>query len=184
MTEAWRTSPAASTPGMLVSRDSGRRSSGQSCPSRSAPGEQEPVRVSRDLRGQPVDVRASPDQHEQRVGSDRLFLTAAVAQDQLLEPAIASSADHGRAHTHLHVRRRLDRLHQVVRHPGPQRRRAHDERHAARVPREMQGCLTGRVSAAGDEGVLPLQRRRLRDRAAVEDPCATQVSSEGTSRRR
>ena len=179
LTEAWRTSPAASTPGMLVSSDSGGRSSGQSRAIHIGAGEQEPVRVSRDLRGQPVDVRAGTDQHEQRVGGDRLFLTAAVAQDQLLEVTVAASADHGGARAHLHVRRRLDRLHQVVRHPGPQRRSAQDERDAVRVAREMQGRLTGGVSAAGDERLLALQRRGLGGRATVEDARAAQALQRG-----
>ena len=103
-----RTSPAASTPGMLVSSENGRRSSGQPSPSGSSrAGEQEPVAVPRDLRGQPVGVRARPDQHEEGVGGDRLFVAGgAVAQDQSLRAGRRLLRRRPRCRAHLHVRRR------------------------------------------------------------------------------
>ena len=145
-----------------------------------------PCAVSRDLAGTASRVRAGPDQHEERVGGDRLFFAAGCSRStSSLQTALPSPADHRGAGAHLHVRRRLDRPHQVVRHPGPERPRAHDERDAARVAREVQGCLAGRVPAAGDVGVLPAsargpprpgrRRRRLRRSA---------LSSEGTPKRR
>lgn len=69
------------------------------------------------------------------------FTGGAGAEDQLLETAVAAAADHRGVRAHLHVRRRRDRSHQVVRHPGPERLRAHDEGDAPRVPREVQCCL-------------------------------------------
>ena len=138
------------------------------------------MRVSCDVRGQPIAVGAGPDQHEESVGGDRLFLIGgALAQDQLLQMALASPADHLGARAHLHVRRRLDCSHQVVRHPRLERRRAHDEGDASGVAREVQGCLARRVSATGDVRVLPAQCGRLREWGAVENAGAVQRLQRG-----
>ena len=112
---------------------------------------------------------ARADHHEESVGRDRLLLIgSALAQNQLLQVALASPADDHGAGTHLDVRCRRDCLHQVVRHPRLERRPAHDEGDASRVAREVQGCLTRGVPATGDERVPAAQCRRLREHAAVE----------------
>ena len=181
MTEPCRTSPAANTPGMLVSSANGRRSSGQPWSSgRSSPVSRNPCAVTRDIRGKPAGVRAGSDQHEERVGGDRLLVAAGcLAQHQLLQTALPSPADHRGSGANVHVRRGPDLPHQVVRHPCLERPSAHDERDATRVAREVQGGLARRVPAPRDEGVLAAQRVGLRGRAAVEDAGAVQRLERG-----
>ena len=84
--------------------------------------EQEALPVSGYLFGQPIGPRPGPDQHEEPIGGDRLvFVRRALAEHQVLEPPVASTADHFGADADLHVRRPLQFVHQIVRHPGAER---------------------------------------------------------------
>jgi hypothetical protein len=102
---------------MLVSSANGVRSSGQvpsSAKVRSR--EDEPLRVSLELRRQPVGVRARSDDHEQSVGGDGLLASLrTIAEHQVVEPPVAPAADDLGPGAHVHVRRRLHLADQVVR---------------------------------------------------------------------
>ncbi len=75
----------------------------------------------------------------------------------------------GGAGAHVDVRRGLDLLDEVVRHPRLERRTAHNEGDATRIAREVQGGLPRRVPATRDEDVRSAERVGLRGRATVED---------------
>ena len=94
-TDPWRTSPAAKTPGTLVSSSAGP-SSGQ--PSTSsvqvAPGEDEAALVALDDAVQPLRVRLGADHHEQARRRDPLDRAARpVAHDDRLELLVALAVD-------------------------------------------------------------------------------------------
>ena len=104
--------------------------------------EQETLSVSGYLRGQPIGLRAGPDQHEEPIGGDRLvFSGRGLAKHQVLESPVASAADHLAAKADFHVRRRLHFLHQIVGHPRAERLSAHQERDLAGVARQVQRRL-------------------------------------------
>ena len=106
LTEPWRTSPAANTPGMLVSRRNGRAVERPDRRRRQVgAGEDEALLVPLDLGGQPLGVRAGADHEEQRVGRrrSRSCAVGAVAQHEVLEPAVAAAADDLGAEPHLDV---------------------------------------------------------------------------------
>ena len=76
----------------------------------------------------------------------------------MVEPgSVRSAADHLAAQAHVDVRRGLDLTHEVVRHPGGERLRADDERHARGVARQVQRRLPGGVGAAHDVHLEPLE---------------------------
>ena len=95
LTEPWRTSPAAKTPGRLVSSSSGGRSSGQpaaaAVASRSGPVRRKPAVVARDLVGQPAGVGLGADQDEQRRRRHRSRSAPVGASRRVsaLQPAVA-----------------------------------------------------------------------------------------------
>ena len=74
-TEPWRASPAANTPGMLVSSANGLRSSGHADGLGIGPGQDEAARVPAHLGGEPVGVRAGSDHQEETGGGHGLLLT-------------------------------------------------------------------------------------------------------------
>ena len=100
------------------------------------------------------------------------------------QPAVAAAADDLGADPDVDVRGRLELTDEVVRHARLERRRAHDEREAPRVPREMERRLPGRVRAAEDVDLLAGQPVRVRAGAAVEDAGAGRASSAGMPSRR
>jgi hypothetical protein len=92
-------------------------------------------------RWQQRGVRLSADHHEQRVGDDRLLVGVAVAEHEVLERPLAPAAHDRSLETHLDVGSDLDVLHQVLGHPGPKRRRPHDQGHLLAVLGQVQRGL-------------------------------------------
>src|SRR5215207_1219057 len=104
--------------------------------------EQEPLPVPGYLFGQPIGPRAGPNQHEEPIGGDRLVLSGrALAEFQVLESPVTSTTDRFRVHADLHVRRPLQFVHQIVRHPGAEGLGTYQERDPARIVRQVQRCL-------------------------------------------
>ena len=135
-------------------------------------------------------MRAGADHEEQPVGVDRLLAAAgAVAQHEVLEPAVAAAADDLGADPDVELRRRLDLVHEVLRHPRVERLRPHDERDAPGVPGEVQRRLAGGVRAADDVDLAARHGRRLgarcrrRRRRRRSAPRARGCRAAGTWRR-
>ncbi len=169
-TAPWRTSPAANTPGMLVSRRNGLRSRGHArrCET-SAPVRTNPC-SSRSMSGGSQSVFGwAPIRRKSACRLDRGFcLRPDVAQHQVLEPSVAATAHHLAAEPRLDIVGRLDLAHEVLRHPGAERIGPHHQRDGAGVPSEMQRGLPRRVGASDDEDIATRECRCLRCRTAVE----------------
>ena len=117
LTDPDRTSPAANTPGRLVSSRNGCRRPVQwaDC-ARAGPGPDEPLVVPLDLRGQPVGPRHRPDEAEQRRGRQRPHLPRLVVDElDRAEVAVAGHPPDLRVAEHLDVGRLLDPPGQVAR---------------------------------------------------------------------
>ena len=176
-TAPWRTSPAANTPGMLVSRRNGLRSSGHAprCET-SAPVRTNPC-SSRSTSGGSQSVCGwAPISRKSACASTVVSrLRREIAQDQLLEPSVAATADHLGAEPDLDVLGRFDLAHEVLRHPGAERIGARTTSVTLPgVPSEVERGLPGRVGASDDEDIAAGQRRRLGRRTAVEHAGAVQ----------
>ena len=188
-TEPCRTSPPANTPGMLVSRANGLRSSGHVRGDTSAPVRMKPCGSRSMSEGsQSVQGCAPISRNRACASTRRLGAGREIAQDQMLEPPVSTTADHFGAEAYLDVLRRLDLVDQVLRHLRAQRTPSDHERDPARIAGEMEHGLSGGVGAPDDEHVAAGERRRLRRRSAVEHPGpgqaprATQPRAAGTGR--
>ena len=149
--EPWRTSPAAKTPGMLVSSENGLRSSGQPAvvvDVRAGADEAAVVRADSSAGSQSVFGRA-PIIRKSASAVDGLGrAVVAVAQVEALQPAVSPAADDLGPEPHLDVGRRLDLLHQVVRHPRVER--------VGRAPRASPArAYSARCSAAWPAELAP-----------------------------
>ena len=91
-----------------------------------------------------------------------------VAEDEVLEPAVAASTHHLGLDTHLDVLRRFDLAHQVLRHPGAERRSPDDQRDAA--------WRSGRGGGRLDRPSWRPRRRRPRRRPAPGPPRSSRRS--------
>jgi hypothetical protein len=101
-TAPWRTSPAAKTPGMLVSSGKGKRSTchprrGGAVLREVPAGDDVSVLVTRYLLGQPVGVRFRTDEHEQPGRGDGLGeARGGILEDEVLQPSPAAAVHHPR----------------------------------------------------------------------------------------
>lgn len=91
--EPCRTSPAASTPGIVVSSEGTTVERPVVVLRHVLAGDHEAMVISQDLRRQPLRVWSGPDEYEQRVGVDGLFFAGRVAQHELLEVTLTAAAD-------------------------------------------------------------------------------------------
>ena len=120
---------------------------------------------------------AGPDREIEPVGGDRRLGTARpVAEDEMRQPTVAAPADDLRSEPDLDVRRRRKLADEVVRHS---RGATHDKRHTARVAREVERLLPGRVRPAEHIDVLARHPVHVGARAAVEDARAGQSLERG-----
>lgn len=114
LTEPERTSPAANTPGRLVSYRIGGRASGQSCERdvvEIAPGEHEPMVVSPDDSREPLGARRGSNEDEQDLRWDGLGGAAnAIAERKPLELHLPLASDRVGVESHLDVARPPDFL--------------------------------------------------------------------------
>ncbi len=175
-TEPLRTSPAANTPGRLVSSGSGRRSRGHEASSpRSGPVTTKPRSSlaisggSQSVRGRAPIMRKSP--------SAGTVCSAPVPRSRSTRcssrPAPPPSTTSVPRRTSI-VRCRLHLSDEVLRHPCIERGCADDQRDARRVPREMERGLPRRVRAADHVGLAAGHGGRLRRGASVEHARAVQ----------
>ncbi len=132
-----RMSPAANTPGTLVSRDSGSRCSFQTrayagSASRSRPVRTNPFGVAQHLGGEPVASWLGSDEHEHRV--DILHLTHSIVQSERDAFHVAPPFDTFdlRPGTEPNVRGLFDLIDEVLRHGVAQGIAAHDDLHVLR----------------------------------------------------
>src|SRR5689334_20238660 len=123
VTDPRRTSPAANTPGRLVSSGNGGRPGGQRLPAgRFGAGEDEPPPVAGDGLAEPVRPRPGADQDEQGVRGDAAPRPRdGVLQYQRLEVACAGTVGDLHAVADVDVRGRADFADEVVRHARGQR---------------------------------------------------------------
>ena len=153
LTDPQRTSPAANTPGRLVSSGSGSRDSGQSLPgprATSLPVTRYPAGVGDqpDPRGA-VGAGGAADADEQGIRRQPYrFGAVPGAHDDSPEAVIGLHPHHLRAHPHINI---LDRRHlvdEVVRHRRAEIMAADQQRDLPGVPGEPDDRLSRRVAAA------------------------------------
>ena len=159
---------------MLVSRESGLRSSGQlPSLSTSAPVRMNPPSPRASSAGSQSVFGWAPIIRKSSSAANRLRrAVGAGPENQALQPAVLAlaSADDLGPEAHVYVGRAFDLPHQVVRHPLVERLGSHHERHPPGVFGEVERRLAGGIRAADDVRLLIHRRRRLGDGAAVEDP--------------
>ena len=165
-TEPLRTSPAANTPGRLVSSRNGARPA--SLPAlelaglgrERAAGEHEAPLVQLDAAAEPVGVRIGADEEEEGAGWEHLLLAAV---PRVHRPQVAVAVERGDAHPQVdrHVLQLLDPVHQVARHPRAEVFAPAKHVHVAGGPREIHDGLTRRVSATDHHDLLPPAEPRL-----------------------
>src|SRR5690348_13670430 len=138
-----RTSPAANTPGVVVSSRKGARCRGPVLTGAGS-GEDESPLVALYRFGEPAGERLCADQDEQAGGRCPFGLArVAVAEQQLLKVPAATAARDLAAVADVHVGRGVDLADQVVGHARRQGLRADENRDLPRVFRQMQRGLPG-----------------------------------------
>jgi hypothetical protein len=173
LTDPWRTSPAANTPGQAgLERQrpwvGGPAGDGAAWQVRA--GEDESLPVAGDGFAEPVGPRLGADEDEQGVRGDGPPRPGGgVLQDQRFEMAGAGAVGHLHAVADVDVRGGADLADEVVGHAGGQRPCAHQDGHLTGPFGQVQRGLPGGVAAAGDEHGPPAHGRGLAGRGAVED---------------
>ena len=168
-----RTSPTAKIPGRLVSRKYG---ASPLCSARapswtSRPVSRNPCVVGGQLAFQPLGMRRSADEDEQRLGGDGAALSGArVGDGHRLELAVAAELDHLRVEADLDQVVALDLIDEIPRHRLRQITAPDQEPALRRVPGQEHRCLAGRVSAADDQDRIAGAELRLRLGGGVVDP--------------
>ena len=149
--ESSRTSPAANTPGTLVSSANGTRGSGH----RPRPGgrqqvvagDDEPLVVAGDVEGRATGCGASPDERTASSTAPPRWLGVPVGQRQRLEVAVAPARHHLAAIPDGDVGRGGDPLHQVPRHRVGERGGADDQHHPPGEAGQVERGLAGQLAA-------------------------------------
>ncbi len=187
LTDPCLTSPAAKTPGMLVSNIRGGRSSGHASrpsPQEVGPGHNVAALVALDLFGQPVRAGLRADEDEQGRGLDGLR-DPVVLEDQALEPALAAAPHDPGVQADVDVSGGLYLPDQVLRHARGEVVAAHEQRHARGVPGEVRrppdrrSCPRPPRRLPCPAGPAPRSPRHRRTR-----PRRCRASSSGMPRRR
>ena len=182
--ESRRTSPAANTPGTLVSNAYGARLSGQGTCSaapavnlaRSGPVTTYPRSSRATSLPQPVGARLRADEDEQPARRDVFAAAVGAVEDrQRLEVAVAARCRHLARGAHLDVGRGVDAVDEVARHRGLEAARTHQHHHAPRVLGHVEGGLARGVGGADDVDVVVDDLTRVAGVGAVVDAAAGEV---------
>ncbi len=177
LVEPERTSPAAKTPGTLVSSRIAGSDAGA--------GEDEAVVVARDRVVEPFGARQRAEEEEQERERQAL---AALERDRL-ELAVGAVERGDLAAVAHRYAVALELAHEVVGHRLAQVRSAVQQRHERAAASEPHGGLAGRVSAADDGDALGAAELRLGRPGGVEDADALVLvevvdrAAAGTARR-
>ena len=175
LTDPLRTSPAANTPGRLVSRKNGVRPCARQRSPRTASrgtaraGQDETLLVKLHAATQPFGVRIGPDEEEQRRRVDPRLDAGIVADADRLEMTVSFQRGHDGASVNLDVVDLLDAIHEVSRHALSQIPAARDDVHAPRISRQRHDGLPRRIAGAHDDDLLVATELRFRVRRGIVD---------------
>lgn len=180
------TSPAANTPGQLVSSSSGGwwpvtgRTLAGAERTASAPVRMKPRSSSARWVSQPARVGLGADEDEERPHLERVALTGPVVLDhECLKRSIADQLAHlGVAHD-LHVCTPLDLVSQVARHALPKVAIADQQADLCGVLRQEHRRLPRRVAATNDRHRGSVAQQRLHQGCGVVDALALELLEAG-----